>query len=96
MLRWSVQIADRGSSGDGGGGSCPGMFIPGKGYIVTCMISPEQRQRKRENAEGKIEIVITVCLREMQAVQGRKKKKKDHYAQSLFFVKNWKETSIAL
>lgn len=93
MLRWSVQIADRGSSGDGGGGCCPGIFIPRKMlycdlYDLSLTLTEKERECWGKNRN---------CNHSMlEGNASGSRKKKDHYAQSLFFVKNWKETSIAL
>lgn len=49
MLRWPVQIADRGSLGKGGGCRCPGIFIPGKFSLeILCNLSLTLTEKKGE------------------------------------------------
>lgn len=91
--RWPVQIADRGSSGKGGGCCCPGIFIPGKfPQEILCDRSLTLTEKKRECWGTNRN--CNHSMLEGNACSSREKK--NHYIQRLFFVEDWKETSIAL
>lgn len=63
-----------------GGGECccRGIFIPGKFSLeILCDLSLTPTEKKRENAEGEIKIVITLCLREIHAAREKKERERE-------------------